>query len=108
MAFKQGIPQNWIKRQPNGAKLPHIYNLDDAVGLNCPNKRLDVMLIQFMLLAWATGAQYGIGEHRAATAALPIGPLPANGAFDNRLLAWIFHYQLVAWKNDVAGITGKV
>jgi hypothetical protein len=48
MAFKQGIPQSWIHRQANVAKLPHVYNPDDAVGLNCPNRRVDVMLLQFL------------------------------------------------------------
>ena len=54
MAYKQKIPQAWKNIHPNVAKLPFIYNLDDAVGIGCPNKRLDVMMVQVFLQRWDT------------------------------------------------------
>jgi len=53
MTFKQTIPLSWmgsVRRQP-GCR--NIYNLDDAVGLHCANKRLDVMLLH-----WAVKSEY--------------------------------------------------
>ena len=126
MAYKQKIPEAWKKLRPNIAKFPHIYNLDAAVGFNCPNKRLDVMLIQYMLQVWAmldhavgySGVMTGPGKvwgpdgnvsvrHSVSPKSLREGTLPANGVFDNRTLAWIYYYQLLNW-HDTSLITGKV
>ena len=101
LAIKQRIPQEWVRQRPNLAKLTHLYNLDDTVGLNCPNKKLDVMLLQFMLQQWSTrilqltSPWYGFNT------------LPINGVFDNRLLAWIFGYQVMQWENHLPAISGK-
>jgi hypothetical protein len=106
MAFKQHIPQEWIKLRPNLAKIPHLYNLDEAVGLGCPNKRLDVMLLQLMLLSWSRyNLQNMGGKGISPKAGFMI--LPANGIFDNRLLGWILGFQLFRWEPDSAAITGK-
>ncbi len=53
MAFKMLIPQDWIRQRPNMAKLPHLYNLDAAVGMQCPNHAIDVMLVQMLLWCFA-------------------------------------------------------
>jgi hypothetical protein len=101
MAFKQLLPADWIRQRQNLSKLPFLYNLDDAVGLGCPNRRLDVMLLQLMLFKWSKkilqlkGPWYGFNI------------LPVNGIFDNRLLAWIFGYQVMQWEKDLSAITGK-
>jgi len=101
MAFKQRIPQEWIKQRPNLAKLTHLYNLDEAVGLNCPNKRLDVMLLQFLLLHWSKK----ILQLKSPWYGFNI--LPINGVFDNRLLAWIFGFQVMQWEMELPAISGK-
>jgi hypothetical protein len=123
MAFKQQIPQSWIKQRPNAANLGHIYNLHDSVGLNCTNKKLDVMLLQVLLSVWADWRQgrpgtegivsaYEAGNESVRTAqlslSLQLGKLSANGVCDNRLIAWIFFYQLYHFKHDGVGIAGKV
>jgi hypothetical protein len=125
MAYKQSIPESWKRQKPNIAKFPHIYNLDAAVGLNCPNRRLDVMLIQYMLQVWAM-MDHGVGyssqsvggggygpdgnvsvRHSVNPKSLREGGLPVTGVYDNRTLAWIFNYQLINWQ-ETSQITGKV
>jgi len=108
VAFTQNIPANWIRKHPNVARLPHVYNLDNAVGLSCPNKRLDVMLIQVMLLIWATERKSGSLGSPNSPNALDIGNLPLDGVFDNRVQAWIYYYQLYHYHERVAAMTGKI
>ncbi|MGB6941963.1 MAG: hypothetical protein WBE37_06190 [Bryobacteraceae bacterium] len=112
MAYKQKIPQAWKNIHPNVAKLPFIYNLDDAVGIGSPNKRLDVMMVQVFLQRWDTiffwtGSRDVVIQRPAYR---PEGALPPNGAFDNRTLAWIFWYQLYTFGglNQASLISGKV
>jgi len=92
--------------RPNTAKLPFIYNLDGAVGNGCPNQRLDVMMVQVFLQHWRTDV-IGESTKRINANSVSQGPLPPNGSFDNRTLAWIFWYQLSNWR-DTSLITGKI
>lgn len=108
MAFKQRIPEAFIKARPNAAKLPHIYNLDEAVGLHCPNRKLDVMLVQYLFSTWKNYVEeFGFGT-KTHQASIEFGSLPATGHFDNRTLAWIFYFQLRFFRDDIRLITGKV
>jgi hypothetical protein len=109
MAYKMKIPASWTKMRPNTAKLPHVYNLDGAVGLDSPNQSSDVMLVQAMLRAWKTGPIDSVGTGwDLKKRPQGLGDLPMNGRFDNRLLGWILYYQLYFWSTDVSMITGKV
>ena len=88
-------------------QVPFVYNIDHPVGLHCPNNRLDVMLVQALLFANQRGIEGGCGsldDKQTQT----LGPLEANGKFDNRTLAWIFHYQLASYGRNAAMITGRV
>jgi hypothetical protein len=88
-------------------QVPFVYNIDHPVGLHCPNNRLDVMLVQVLLFANQRGIEGGCGSlDDKQTQAL--GPLEPNGKFDNRSLAWIFHYQLASYGRNAAMITGRV
>ena len=100
MAFIQSI------RKPTD-QVPFVYNIDHPVGLHCLNKRLDVMLVQALLFANQRGIEGGCGS-LDETQTQTLGPLERNGRFDNRTLAWIFHYQLVTYGRDAAMITGRV
>jgi hypothetical protein len=109
MAYKMKIPAAWIKRSPNTAKLPHVYNLDAAVGLGCPNQSLDVMLVQVMLRAWKLGQIDNVGSgFDLKKRPLWLGDLPLDGHYDNRVLGWILFYQLFFWSSDPSMISGKV
>lgn len=66
------------------------YNIDSAVGPGCPNKRTDVMLVQFFLRQI-----YGHPTKKNKPAGSPI---EVNGIFDSTTAAWIKHYQ-----NDMKG-----
>jgi hypothetical protein len=64
------------------------YSVSSAVGPGCPNKRTDVMLVQFFL--------HQIYSHPTKLNK-PAGPkIAINGTFDSTTAAWIKHYQ-----NDV-------
>ncbi len=127
MAFKQRILDSWTKQRPNLAKLGHLYNLDDTVGLNCANKKSDVMLVQLLLMVWGDmrgrdfrpgvrGSGYSLVSAFSPEGAnagkmghtIALGQLPINGVWGNRTLAWIFHFQLDFFHMDEAAITGKI
>ena len=66
------------------------YNLESAVGPGCPNRRSDVMLVQFFL--------HQIYGHPSKINK-PAGPkIQINGIFDGTTATWIKHYQ-----NDLKG-----
>jgi hypothetical protein len=65
------------------------------------------MLVQALLFANQRGIEGGCGS-LDETQTQTLGPLERNGRFDNRTLAWIFHYQLVTYGRDAAMITGRV
>lgn len=61
------------------------YNVSSAVGPGCPNKRTDVMLVQFF--------PHQIYSHPTKLNK-PAGPkIAINGSFDGTTAAWIKHYQ---------------
>ena len=62
------------------------YNVDDAVGPGCPNKRSDVMLVQFFL--------HEIFNHPSLKPNRPPGPdIGISGNFDATTAQWILHFQ---------------
>ena len=67
------------------AKEIPFYNIDNAVGPGCPNRRTDVMLVQFFL--------HQIYTHPRVTSK-PAGPkIQINGTCDAVTTAWIKHFQ---------------
>jgi len=66
--------------------LPVFYNIVQAVGKNCPNKRDDVMLVQY-LLDW----RYKNVQPKAAT---PKGVMKVDGICGGITLNWIQKFQL--------------
>jgi hypothetical protein len=92
MASKVSIPERWLQLSPNLKKVPHLYNIDQAVGLNCPNKPEDVVLVRFMLLKWSfTGA----GPHDKNFPDPGWGNVPASGTWDLYTLGWILMFQIM-------------
>ncbi|MBC7901071.1 MAG: hypothetical protein H7070_13590 [Saprospiraceae bacterium] len=67
-------------------KLPIFYNVVQAVGKNCPNKRDDVMLIQY-LLDW----RYKNCQPRGA---VPKGVIKVDGIYGGITQNWILKFQL--------------
>lgn len=67
-------------------KLPIFYNVVHAVGNNCPNKRDDVMLVQY-LLDW----RYKNCQPRAA---VPKGAMKIDGIYGGVTANWILKFQL--------------
>jgi len=62
------------------------YNVDGAVGPGCPNKRTDVMLVQFFL--------HEIYDHPTQKPNKPAGPdIGISGNFDATTAQWILHFQ---------------
>src|SRR5262245_13127898 len=77
------------------------YNPDDAVGPNCPNRRSDVMLVQFFLRQ--------IFSHPKRAASRPAGePIKISGTFDAATAAWIRHHQGVVAKRHSVLVDGRV
>ncbi len=77
------------------------YNVDSAVGPGCPNKRTDVMLVQYFLrrLYYNSVKQYK-----------PDGPpVEVTGVCDDRTKAWILFFQkeLTSTGNNVL-VDGRV
>lgn len=64
----------------------HIWNVTDAVGEHCPNRREDVMLVQYMLLKLYAG-RFRQGRSR------PPGNLQLNGICEPVTLDWIRAFQ---------------
>ena len=67
-------------------KLPIFYNVIYAVGKNCPNKRDDVMLVQY-LLDWYY-------KNYQPQAAVPEGVIKVDGIFGDVTANWILKFQL--------------
>jgi len=62
------------------------YNVDDAVGPGCPNKRTDIMLVQFFL--------HEIYNHPSQKQNRPPGAdIEISGDFDATTAQWILHFQ---------------
>ena len=107
MASTLTISAQWIRERPNIAKVPLLYTVDKAVGLGCPNSELDVMLVQYMLRKWIETSLW-VGNFPRG---YQFRNLAVSGLFDNRVLAWIFFFQLTccsAWGHDAGSLTGKI
>ena len=89
MAYKQHIPALWLKAAPATANIGHFYNVDLAVGLNCPNKREDVMLVQLMMRVLADNR-----ARSASVACWDSPPVRIDGIGDQLMIARIYTYQL--------------
>ena len=77
------------------------YNLDNAVGPNCPNQRTDVMLVQFFL--------HQIFSHPNRAVSKPAGEkIKISGSFDPTTAAWIRHDQGVVAKRRSIRVDGQV
>ena len=90
MAYRQQVPASWLKDSPNTAKLGHFYSVDQAVGVNSPNKREDVMLVQLMMSVIAATKLYIASQ-------IPWNhpPIRVDGNGDQRMIARIYTYQLM-------------
>jgi hypothetical protein len=62
------------------------YNLDQAVGKNCPNVADDVMLVQFFIRELAKDPQVGPGTR-------PSAPLAVDGVYTPAVGEWILWVQ---------------
>jgi hypothetical protein len=83
-------------------KDPIFYNLESNVGYGCPNKRTDVLLVQFFLREILNQAD--------SLAARPPGKdLSVDGLFGSQTEAWIRAYQsFVKSKGKNIVVDGKV
>ena len=75
----------------DAARLPIFYNVVHAVGENAPNKREDVMLVQYLLF-W-TYHPYPKSFH-------PKGEMKIDGACGGITKNWILKFQLDAMYSD--------
>lgn len=66
-------------------KLPLFYNLFSAVGENCPNRRDDVMLVQYLL--------YWRYKNSKPYFAAPEGEINIDGIYDEITNNWILKFQ---------------
>src|SRR5262245_36479658 len=83
MATRQRIP----------GPLGFIYNVDQPVGLGCPNRTDDVLLVQVLLKRFF---------ELQASARPPGPPLVVNGCFDPTTFYWVVHLQYIV---SSAGLT---
>ena len=99
MAYKQRVPESWVRADKSMGGWGHFYNLDQAVGMNAPNKRTDVLLVQFLLRTNLDGDPSAKG----------FPALSVDGVFGLATLHWILNMQLKhANGNPAAIVDGKV
>jgi hypothetical protein len=99
MAYKQRMPEAWVRSDKSMEAWGHFYNLDQPVGLNCPNKRTDVLLVQLLLRSNLEGDPNAKG----------FPTLTIDGFFGLSVLHWILNLQLKnATTNAAAIVDGKV
>ena len=97
MARKMRIPEDWLKARPDLKNVPHLYTVDQAVGLDSPNKSDDVMLVQFMLSKWLASASSALvptDSKGQATSRSVFGEIPLKGEWDLTTLGFIFIFQI--------------
>jgi hypothetical protein len=110
VARKVQIPEGWLKFKPSLSRMPYVYNIDQAVGINCPNCLDDVMLVQFMLRTWEYTTNAGIVSvpRRRISSNLSVGgkadygDIPVNGKYDLPTLGFMLMFQLkqsTSWGN---------
>ncbi len=90
MAYSMAIPAQWIKTNPNTAKLSPFYNLDSTVGFNGVNRQDDVLLVQWLLNIWG-GAWY---SGKTGVTNLESFIPTMNGILDGVTVTWIMMYQM--------------
>ena len=88
MASKMRFTEAMLKRNPNLSRFPHYYNIEKAVGANCPNLRDDVMLVQFMLKLWVQSRDSGFVIDP------PLWDVALHGKLDNPTLAFLILFQV--------------
>jgi hypothetical protein len=76
------------------------YTIDHPVGLHCPNKPADVMLIQLLLKMWGDAQeQRGLAE----LVRVPRRPLKIDGVCGPLTFYWIMAFQGSAGGHPVTG-----
>ncbi len=79
------------------------YNVDAAVGKNCPNQPLDVTLVQYFL------RELGAHPDFMAQPGRPANPCVADGAYGPNTQAWIDWFQATVKANALSVATdGRV
>jgi hypothetical protein len=92
MASKVAVPETWLKIRPNLKNVPHLYTVDQSVGINGVNRSDDVALIQFMLLKWEYAPTSGL--ILAPETKSWYGDVPVTGKWDMRTLGFILIFQM--------------
>jgi hypothetical protein len=87
MAEKMRFTAAMLKQNPNLSKFSHYYNIEKAVGSNSPNKRNDVLLIQFMLRIWVKTKESGLADYYDSY-------VPQHGTFDFTTLSFLLLFQM--------------
>jgi hypothetical protein len=95
MARKVLITEKMTTGNPNLRKVPHLYTIDQPVGLLFPDKLspnvlADVALVQFMLYIWKYVTDTGIGSQPFGKGA---NRPPLTGKFDPVTLFWMLNMQ---------------
>jgi hypothetical protein len=84
---------------------------DQAVGLGCPNKRDDVLLVQFFLAAFSSdpliknGRVFSYEDKKGRPYNYSLAnrrPLVVDGVCGNETVAYIKHFQQEAAKNETS------
>jgi hypothetical protein len=78
-----------IRRTTAIRALPVYFDVSDRVGLNCPNRRDDVMLVQYLLKKTYQASPPGRWQP-----VIPPGGMRVDGRFGYLDLYLILHYQL--------------
>lgn len=75
--------------------LPILYNVIHAVGINCPNHRDDVMMVQYLLLNFYNNIQ--------PKSAIPKGKMTVDGICGGTTINWIraFQYDLMVLNHSI-------
>ena len=78
------------------------YTIDHPVGLHCPNKSADVMLIQVLLGLWGTGLERrGLAETFRVPS--PTKRLTIDGICGPKTLYWLMSFQASATGHPFTG-----
>lgn len=103
MAYKARITDQMVKSSPNLKRVPHLYQIERAVGSNCPNIREDVLLIQFMLNRFLYTSPLTGGKVAGNSI---WGDVPLNGTCDFPTLGFLIMFQLFNSQNGPS--TGRI
>jgi hypothetical protein len=100
MANKMRFTEEMIKQVPSLREIGYYYNIDSSVGMGAPNKRDDVLLIQFMLNIWARSPLSIFNQP-------DYGELKQDGAFGLTTQAVLVLYQYHR-SGFIYRVTGRV